>query len=361
MIPTILLSLLLATPPAVPIPYADVDAVSVTNRDSTLVAWTHQYNIHSHVHAVYVRLIDSPHDRNAVLLDRGYEPKVATNGREYLVGYTIGISPWNLNDYDNVAVQRISREGIPIPPRRILNRSRLGSLDALAWNGRHWLAASTRTAGSELISRVTWLDEDLNVVATADVGFGSVVALEKIGGRWWAVRSVFQATLEAIELRDDGMTGARFPTAPMERVQFAQGLFLAQNGNDVDAIPFDPALGFGERRRFVASAELIDTEGSVMLVRRSTRYDAIELNASGEIVRDSPLHTLAAAESARPSLGAGKTGLLFFNSPHFRGMPWMTVDLFAWRVHSFAPLDPLDGELISQVSVPQQRRRSARH
>src|SRR5687768_12613304 len=114
LLPSFLLTCLLplaasAAPNAVPLRNNDAGAASATNGESTLVAWTNIYSVYSNNWSVYIRLLDSPFDRNAIYVDRGEDPSVATNGRQYLVGYSWFLSRFNnFHAYDNALVQLVS-------------------------------------------------------------------------------------------------------------------------------------------------------------------------------------------------------------------------------------------------------------
>src|SRR5688572_16841924 len=272
MIPTLLLAALLSTH-AVPLHNNDVDAVSVTNGDSTLVAWTNEFSTYVVAFSVYIRLMDSPFDRNAIRLGNGFDPHVATDGRDYLVGWSVRGSRY-FQPYlylDNTLVQLVSAEGNP-GTRKVLNSSNFGGLTDVAWNGTHWIVACYRFDGFQPVSRVVLLDQALNVVADVDTGKGYVQML-RVGGRWWAIRSDTSAT-EAIEIRNDGTIGSRFITEPVPyspvMIHGTRPLLLIQNLHDIDAIPFDPDHGFGSRRPFLASASLNNVEefngGSLLLI-----------------------------------------------------------------------------------------------
>ena len=366
LVPVILLAGIVTLPVAAAVPLAndDTDATSVTNGQSTLVAWTSMYPGYSAGFSVYIRLVDSPFDRNAIRLGNGHTPRVATNGRQYLVGYSLGGSRFPpSNPFDNMAVQLVSPEGVLLGPRRFINRSIYGELIAIAWNGKHWLVAYHAASGPPALAHVAYLDESLNVVARLELGMGAMRALTEIDGRWWAIRSD-SISAEAVELRPDSTAGARFPTAPLVTPVYvtthgASRLVLmpSQNANDVDAVPFDPFTGFGERRTFLKGMRVVDIdaydEGSLLLVAASDqRYDTIFVNADGELAPQLPLFETP-PHWPYDSLGSSENGLLLFLT--------IAGDLYAYGVPpARAPIDPASGRLVSQVRV-LDRRRSARH
>ena len=360
-----------AAPAAVPLANEDAGAVSATNGDTTLVAWTNVVGLHTGDYRVFIRVLDSPFDRNAILLASGYAPHIATNGQQYVVGYSIGGSRFLNLPYDNVAIQRVSPEGVAFGPRRILSHSITGNMDSVAWNGTHWIAAYRSFVGLTMLSYVAFLDESLDVVAKLELGAGPpVVALEEIGGRWWAVRADLTA-VEAIELHRDGTTGARFATASLggSNPEFTRGdarLLLAQNGDDIEAVPFDPVTGFGAHRTLLEATHLLDVEafdgGSLLLISApfGTRYDTIFVNAAGELGPPLPLLETPLHWNFFHALGRSNDGVLLFVSPRVGTAPGTVPHLYAFRVGSRAQLDPASAQLVSQVTVTD-RRRAARH
>lgn len=358
--PTLLLAALLS------LPLNDVGAVSLTNGQSTLVAWTNELGDNPVARRVFIRLIDSPFDRRAVALGNGFAPHLATNGSDYLVGWSVRATRFTSFIADSSVIRLVSAEGVP-GARKVLSRSVLGGATAVAWNGTHWIVAYSLNQGTELVSRVVWLDRALNVTAGIDTGKGSVHALRQIGDRWWA----FSAT-EALEIRSDGTIGQRFATDPLGDAFFLtnapQPLVLVQHGLDIDAIPFDPDSGFGARRPFLASAKLLDVEasedGSLLLFtpHGTTQYDAAFVDATGEIRAYSPVFFTPEPQSPYATLGTSVNGPLFFFSPAL-GESWATggIDLFAYPLRSLVPLDPTSGERVSEVAAPPERRRAARH
>ncbi|HYC58653.1 MAG TPA: hypothetical protein VEK79_03725 [Thermoanaerobaculia bacterium] len=374
LVPSFIVTLTLALPAsaasnAIPLLYNDAGAASATNGASTLVAWTSMYSVYANTHAVYMRILDSPFDRNAIGVGRGHEPRVATNGRQYLIGYSYLLSRFNTSvSYDNALVQLVSPEGVKLGPPKTINRSIFGGLSSVQWNGSHWVVAYQ--SGQPTITHVAYLDESLNIVARLELGMGTLLALENLDGHWWAI---YQNSLsvDAVELRADGTAGARFSTGPlpvtaynMHLTRGAAPLLLMQDGDDVDAMPFDPFAGFGERRPFLQATQLIDVEpyetGSLVLVASSgSRYDTIFINAAGEIAPRLPLLEVP-TQWASSTLGPSKNGLLLFTTPQIT-FPHATGDLFAYRVPpARATIDPASARLVSQGSLPD-RRRSVRH
>lgn len=358
---------------------SDVDAVSTTNGQSTLVAWTNEFSVYQMAHSVYFRMMDSPFDRNAMRLDNGFDPHVATDGHGYLIGYSSRGSRFpQPYPYDSAIVQLVSAEGTP-GASLVLSGSSFGGVTDVEWNGTHWMVAIYFAEGAEILSRVVLLDQALKVVATANTGPGYAF-LERIGGRWWAIRSYsVEIATEAIEIRGDGTTGARFLTDPMDPIRSfptmthgAQPLLLVQNQHafgddrqDIDAIPFDPDHGFGARRPFLSSAVLKDEQpfagGSLLLTLTpdQTRSDIVFVDASGEIRSSSLLY--AGRVHYRTSLGTSKNGPLFLASPLLEAWSIYGVELYRYPITAIAPLDPMAGELVSQATLPQNRRRAARH
>ena len=375
LLPSFLLACILplaasAAPNALPLRNNDAGAASATNGESTLVAWTNIYSVYSNNWSVYMRLLDSPFDRNAIYVDRGEDPSVATNGRQYLVGYSWFLSRFNnFLSYDNALVQLASPEGIKLGPPKAINHSIFGRLDAVAWNGQHWLVSYQ--AGQPSTAHVAFLDESLNIVARLELGIGTLFALEEIDERWWAFYGD-EVSTEAVELRPDGTTGTRFSTAPLALTAYNEQLthgtaplVLMQDGDHVDAMPFDPFTGFGERRTFLEATRLIDVKpfdgGSMLLVASADlRYDTIFVNAAGELAPQLPLFDVE-TEPGSNTLGLSKNGLMLFITPRIT-FPDHLGDLFAYRVPpSRARIDPASAELVSKVSVPDGRRRSTRH
>jgi hypothetical protein len=350
---TLLLALLLS------LPRNDVGAESVTNGQSTLIAWTNIFGDIPVTGQVFVRLIDSPFDRNAVPLGNGFAPQVATNGRDYLVGWSVRATRATFFIADSSVIRLVSAAGTP-GARKVLHRSVLGGVTAVAWNGTHWIVAYSF---DQDVSRVVLLDEALNITATFDTGKGSIRALEKIGDRWWA----FSETA-ALEIRNDGTIGQRFATDPLGEIFVTNALVIVRQDEHIDVIPFDPDSGFGARRPLLASAKLLDVEsfedGSLLLLTYpgTTQYDAAFVDAAGEVRSYSPVFFTPEPQRPYATVGTSASGPLFFFSPAL-GESWATggIDLFAYSLRSLAPLDPASGERISQVPAPPQRRRAARH
>jgi hypothetical protein len=72
-----------------PLPYEDLEPESVSNGETTLIAWTNAFSPYGGTHRLYVRLLDGG---EGILLGSGTDPRVATNGRDYLVAHSIGFS-----------------------------------------------------------------------------------------------------------------------------------------------------------------------------------------------------------------------------------------------------------------------------
>jgi hypothetical protein len=121
------------------------------------------------------------------------------------------------------------------------------------------------------------------------------------------------------------------------------------------------------RRPFLASASLNNIQpfgdGSLLLITASdlTRNDVLFIDASGEIQSSSPLYAPGRWQHYS-SLGASKNGPLFFvSSSVIDSWSIEGFDLYRFPMSGIAPVDPMAGELVSQKSLPQDRRRAARH
>jgi hypothetical protein len=155
----------------------------ITNGESTLVAWTNGFAnpIASHI---FMRLLDSPLDRNAISLGSGFAPHIATNGCDYLVGWSARGTRFTFFRSDNAVVHVVSAEGVPAA-RKVLNHSVVGGVTDIAWTGTHWMVAYYLGQDVEILSRVVLLDESLNITATVETGKGHVRALRRasmVGG-----------------------------------------------------------------------------------------------------------------------------------------------------------------------------------
>lgn len=353
----------------VPLSLRDAGAVSATNGDSTLVVWTNRFSVYQQVWHVYMRLLDSPHDRNAIHIGRGSAPRVATNGRQYLIGYSYSASRFGASmPYDNTFLQLVSPQGFKIGPPRVLSRSLSGSIRGVVWNGTHWLVAydsGAPTPGSQVV----FLDEALNRVATVPIESGSSVTFANIGERWWAIYENFARSTDAVEVRPDGTAGMRFrsETLPgtasfVHLTRGPQPLLLFQNGERVDALPFDPAKGFAVRHTFLEDTLVLDGEpfedGSLLLVADDVGYETIFVNAANEPA--TPLLLFSATRrSGSDTIGPSKDGLLLFVTP---SISIDDGDLFAYRIPpSRAAIDPATGRLVSQITIGSSRQRGARH
>ena len=365
MAPTLLLALLLSTK-TIPLQLNDIHAVSTTNGQSTLVAWTNQFSSNRAAWRVFVRLMDSPLDRQAVSLGAGFSPRVATNGRDYLVGWSGAATRFTQFVADSTVIQLVSADGVP-GARKVLSRSVLGGATDVAWNGTHWMVSYYFSESGRFVSRVVLFDDSLNVVATITPDQGIVRALRRIDDRWWAFSDV-----EALEILDDGTIGQRFfHNQPIEEVMFVthgpRPLLLLQ-GIHVDAIPFDPATGFGVRRPLASSTTFFGdipyAGGSLLLFAPipTTQYDVAFVDESGELRSQTPVLFTRDPQYPYASLGLSVNGPLLFHSPE-APTSWATgaIDLYVYRLGSLAPLDPMSGERVSQLPAPNERRRAARH
>ncbi len=367
MAPTLLLALLLSAN-TIAVPLNDTNATSVTNGQSTLVAWGNAFGNNPLTSRIFIRLLDSPFDRNAVSLGSGLAPHVATNGRDYLVGWSMQPSRFTYFVGDTAAVQLVSADGVA-GTRKVISHSSYGGVTAVAWNGTHWMVAnhySNWSSGSG--SRVLMLDESLNSVATIDAGGAHVRAFRRIGDRWWA----FSDT-EAIEIYSDGTPGQRFtPDAPIggtfSVTHEQRPLLLVQGEAHIDAIPFDPDNGFGSRRPFLASANFLSIvpyeDGSLLLHAPSpaTQYDVTFIDGTGEVRNQWTALFTPMPQSPWASLGVSVNGPLFFFSPDGPNL-WATggIDLYAFPLQWMAPLDLMFPKRVSQLAAPGVRRRAARH
>lgn len=373
MAPTLLLALLLSTK-TIPLPLNDVGATAVTNYRSTLVAWTNEFGGNPVASRVFIRLMDSPFDRNAVSLGSGFAPHIAfdQNSRDYLVGWSARGTRATAFRSDNAVVQLVSPEGVP-GVRKVLNHSVIGGVTAIGRNQRYWIVAYYFEQGAEIVSRVVLLDEALNVTATIDTGKGQVRVLRYFNGLWWAFRTDDTTVTEAIRIREDGTAGQRFTTdaiaGPLAVTYGSMVLVLVQHDDDLDAIPFHPDDGFGARRPFLPSATLLGIQpvqwGSMLLLTKpgQTQYDAAYVDYAAELRTYGPLFFSSETQYPYASLGTSLSGPLFFFSP---ALPddWATgaIDLYVYRLHNnLSPFDPLTGERVSQVTAPNDRRRAARH
>jgi hypothetical protein len=364
MAPTFLLALLLSSN-AVSLPQNDLGAVSTTNGQSTLVAWTNQSPFNSFAHRVFIRLLDSPFDRHAVFVSNGFAPRVASNGRDYLAGWSMQPTRFTYFLGDTAVVQLVNAEG-GLSTRKVLNQSRTGGVTDLAWTGTHWIVSYSFEQNAGHASCVVLLDEALNIVANVETA-GIVRALRRIDDRWWAF-----SENAALEIRDDGTIGDQFThPVPIAGDFFvthgSRPLVLAQSEH-LDAIPFDPESGFGSSRPFVASTMLLSVipfdGGSLVLLGQNgrTQIEAAFVDGSGELRTQPTVFFTPQPQVPWASLGWSANGPLFFFSPAASGS-WSAgiVDLWAYPMRGLAPIDPGSGERVSTLRGPQDRRRSARH
>src|SRR5688572_16131677 len=102
--------------------------------------------------------------------------------------------------------------------------------------------------------------------------------------------------------------------------------------------------------------------GSLLLITTSdlTRNDVLFIDESGEIQSSSPLYAPGRWQYYS-SLGASKNGPLLFVSSSAVDGAFGGLDLYRYPMSGIAPVDPMAGELVSQKSLPQNRRRAARH
>jgi len=341
-----------------PAPAVDLADDATSNGESTLVVWTYVICPCRQGDSIDARLLDSAHDRNAFNLGSGSGARVATNGTDYLVAWSLAGSRFQTEPYDNVKAQLITSRG-ELSTSRILNRSVSGGARAVAWNGTHWLAGYQ----SNEKALVAVLDGSLDRTATLDLGAATLVDLVQAGGVWWAVTHS-QGVTAAIEIHASGDAGTRFVVGTAdssEAVITANGtnaLLFFQNGPDIRVATFTPASGFSEPKVLLTSQQLIDAarwQSDVLLVHSdpatfSVRGSVVAM--SGSIAETATLFESTPGSGIR--LAEGNDGLLLLHSTSSTPSRPDLVDLFVYPVTSLAPLDPGTRRLVSQGNIAYQ-------
>jgi hypothetical protein len=293
LIPTIAGSATLVAPAPhvmVPLPFENSDADGATNGSNTLVAWR-QSNLFSRSISINARLIDERNPNSATIsLGSGFNPTVASNGLDYLVGFET-FSRLNVN-YAPVALRRIRQNGM-VAEGRLLDTGSAGrplaALGGIAWDGKHWLVGYSDGA-----SRVAILTEGLEEVVPPISLPGTLApALEQVGGRWWAVFVDAEARGHVIEIGSAGVTGNAFELSSVTSLHLAglgSGAVAASvSGTRLEIRLFDPATGFSAVTDSRDGGTIVDLEpwrdGALLVetnANQTTRLSAIRTNGTIE-------------------------------------------------------------------------------
>lgn len=331
-----------------PVNYPDLNPVSISNGETTLVAWENHFSPYWTTHRIFVRNLDRP--ESAWSIYPGFGPVLATNGREYLLAFSRVGSRFISAPLNNVIVQSVSAEG-EAGAQQVLNRSTEGRASAALWDGQRWVVGYT----SDGHAFVAWLDEDLKRVAFAEAGAGQFLDLELIDGRVWAFVTRNGDT-EAIELFSDGTTGARHllvNKVPMVVGTTGGALMLRNHEGGVGVIRFHPASGFGSENKIAAGAHLADAVpsngGAAILLVDDDGPVIVDLGPNGELVSMNRLNGSRAVY-----LGEWAEGLLYFElRADEDDNPWtIGSNIYAYRLAGRTLQEP--AELISIANIAWQ-------
>jgi len=332
-----------------PINHPDLNPVSISNGETTLVAWENHFSVYPESHRIFVRNLDRP--ESAWSIYPGLGPVLATNGRDYLLAFSRAGSRFMSAPVNNVIVQSVSAEG-EAGAQRVLNRSTEGRAGAALWDGQRWVVGYT----SESHVFIAWLDENLQHVALTEAGPGHLLDLELIDGRVWAF-GTRNGDTEAIELFSDGTTGARHllvNKVPAHVVGATGGALMLRNREGgVGLVRFHPASGFGSENEIAAGAHLADAVpsngGAAILLVDDDGAVIVDLGPNGELMSMNRLNGSKAVY-----LGDWAEGLLYFE---LRGdeddNPWtIGSNIYAYRLVGRTLQEP--AELISIANIASQ-------
>jgi hypothetical protein len=341
---------LVAPAPVLIGPSVDDDGapVSLSNGTNTLLAWNLEY---SHRPAgIMVRILE---DSAPALRLSGWSPKLATNGREYLVLTHVAYGRY-IHPIDNVTIQIVSADG-SLGARRVLNTSLSATAGGVVWNGQHWVVGYS-TEGD---ARVVLLDAGLERVATVGVGAGQATRVMTIQGRVWAFVSR-PDEIEALEILPNGTTGARhvFASSAAEVVATAEGALLFNpESSGVTVAAFDSSAGFSAARTIVTGRVLWhavpwDDGAAVLLTDAArSRSELLLVDATGATRSTHPLNASLVAD-IEIRLGHSRDGLLYFESRQNPDAQYLRHDAFAYRLRNFELEEP--PELISIENLGRQ-------
>ena len=325
-----------------PVNYPDLNPVSISNGETTLVAWENHFSPYWTTHRIFVRNLDRP--ESAWSIYPGFGPVLATNGREYLLAFSRVGSRFMSAPLNNVIVQSVSAEG-EAGAQQVLNRSLEGRASAALWDGERWVVGYT----SDGHAFVAWLDEGLQRVAFAEAGAGQLLDLEMIDGRVWAFVTRNGDT-EAIELFSDGTSGVRHllvNAVPTHLVGTTGGVFVLRNREGgVGVVRFHPSSGFGSENEIAAGAHLADAVpsngGATILLVDDDGAVIVDLGSDGELASVNRLNGSRAVY-----LGEWAGGLLYFELRSDEDEnPWVYgSDIYAYRLAGRTLQEP--AELIS--------------
>jgi hypothetical protein len=335
-----------------PVNHPDLNPVSISNGETTLVAWENHFSPLRESHRIFVRNLDRP--GSAWSIYPGFGPVLATNGRGYLLAFSRAGSRFVSAPVNNVIVQSVSAEG-EAGAQQVLNRSTEGFARAALWDGERWVVGYT----SEDHTFVAWLDENLQRVALTEAGLGHLFDLEVIDGRVWAFVTRNGET-EALELFSDGTTGVRHlpvnavPTHLVDLVGTTGGVLLLGNREgEVGVIPFHPASGFGSENEIAAGAHLVDAVpsngGAAILLVDDDGAVIGDLGPTGELMSMNRLNGSKAVY-----LGEWAEGLLYFElRADDDANPWtIGSNIYAYRLVGRTLQEP--AELISIANIASQ-------
>ncbi|MGK2858439.1 MAG: hypothetical protein ACSLFQ_14660 [Thermoanaerobaculia bacterium] len=335
-----------------PVNHPDLNPVSISNGETTLVAWENHFSPYWTTHRIFVRNLDRP--GSAWSIYPGFGPVLATNGREYLLAFSRVGSRFISAPVNNVIVQSVSAEG-EAGAQQVLNRSLEGRARAAQWDGERWVVGYT----SDGNAFVAWLDEDLQRVGFAEAGEGHLLDLEMIDGRVWAFVTRNGET-EALELFSDGTRGVRHllvnavPTHLVDLVGTTGGaLLLGNREGGVGVIHFHPVSGFGSENEIGAGAHLADAipsnGGAAILLVDDDGAVIVDLGPDGELGSMNRLNGSRAVY-----LGEWAEGLLYFElRADEDDNPWTAgSNIYAYRLAGRTLHEP--AELISIANIASQ-------
>ncbi|MFN2441997.1 MAG: hypothetical protein ABR517_04885 [Thermoanaerobaculia bacterium] len=337
-----------------PVNHPDLNPVSISNGETTLVAWENHFSPLRESHRIFVGNLDRP--GSAWSIYPGFGPVLATNGRDYLLAFSRVGSRFMSAPVNNVIVQSVSAEG-EAGAQQVLNRSVEGYAGAALWDGERWVVGYN----SEGHAFVAWLDENLQRIALTEAGPGHLLDLELIDGRVWAF-VIRNGETEAFELFSDGTTGVRhlrvnaLPTHLVDLVGTTGGVLLLVNREGgVGVFRFHPASGFGSENEIAAGAHLADAVpsngGAAILLVDDDGAVIVDLGPNGELVAMNRLNGSRAVY-----LGEWAGGLLYFElRPDEDDNPWTAgSNIYAYRLAGRTLQEP--AELISIANIASQTR-----
>ena len=304
----------------------DVNPDAATNGTTTLVAWTNESSPYIDTHDVYVRLLGAA-QRGSIRVGRGFSPKVAWNGTEYLVAYGIAGSRFSSYPFPNVAVTMVHADG-SLGPTRFIHTSVSAGTSGIAWNGREWMAGVYDGSG-----RIVFLNRFLEV-ARPPIEIGNApVHFVEIKGTWWGVKAAAEGS-EVFEI--DG--GRRFTVAG--KATMSGRLAVIANGTNLSTATFDPRTGFSAPKLQFPNARLLDFDDGRIAFQKDGIVRAVTLDAYGNVSGSTVLYE----EQYATSLSFIRDSILV--SLRRVTTPGTGKDIYQFPFRLEA-LDPSEGTLVS--------------